>query len=385
MARPYLIDFDPKQVPSPCFVVDQGAVKRNLKILATVQDKTDCHILLALKGFAMTSLFPLIKRYLPGVCASSPDEARLGRDYFGGEVHSHGPAFSEADLMAHLNYCDHLVFNSFSQWKRFQGLVQASQRPISCGLRVNPEHSETSTAIYDPCRPGSRLGITKEQFTGQDLIGIEGLHFHTLCEKGADALLRTAEVFEAKFKEFLPAMRWLNMGGGHLITAPSYDQDMLCGLINHFRKTYDLQVYLEPGEAIAINTGALVCTVLDIINNNGLIAILDCSVACHLPDVLEMPYRPEIRGAGKPGKLAHDYTLGGVSCLAGDILGEYSFSKPLKIGERLIIEDMSHYTMVKTTTFNGVRLPSIAIFEPEKNKINLIKKFTFAEYLRRLG
>ena len=301
MERTYLLDFDSRQVTTPCFVVDESAIERNLKILNRVQERTGCRILLALKGFAMPAVFPLVSRYLHGVCASSPHEARLGREEFGKEVHSHGPAFSEEDLDQHLLYCDHLVFNSFQQWHRFSEQVKASARPVSCGLRVNPAHSETDVALYDPCSPGSRLGILREHFVDQDLSGISGLHLHTLCEKGADALSRTVEVFEKQFKEFLPQMQWLNLGGGHLVTAPGYDIDLLCEIIDYFRSTYDLTVYLEPGEAIAINSGVLVTTVLDVVDNNGPIAILDTSVSCHMPDVLEMPYRPEIRGSALPG------------------------------------------------------------------------------------
>ena len=385
MERPYLVDFDIYQVPSPCFVVDQEAIERNLQILDSVQNRTGCHILLALKGFAMTSLFPLIAQYLHGVCASSPDEARLGREAFGKEVHSHAPAFSEADITTHLQYCDHLVFNSFRQWHHFQPRIKSSPKPPSCGLRVNPCHSETEVALYDPCSPGSRLGIPVESFSGQSLEGISGLHLHTLCEKGADALARTADAFEKQFKPILPQMEWLNLGGGHLVTAPGYDIDLLCQVIDHFSTSYDLQVYLEPGEAVAINSGALITTVLDVIDNEGATAILDTSVACHMPDVLEMPYRPEIRGAGQPGELPHTYRLGGVSCLAGDILGTYSFAHPLQPGDRLFIEDMSHYTMVKTNTFNGVRLPSIAIYTPQDNTTKIIREFSYQDYLHRLG
>jgi len=385
MERSYLLNFDPEQVNTPCFVVDESALLRNLKILDEVQQQTECRILLALKGFAMPGVFPLVRKYLHGVCASSPHEARLGREDFQREVHSHGPAFSDRDLTEHLLYCDHLVFNSFQQWHRFQKQVRECPRDISCGLRVNPAHSETAVALYDPCRPGSRLGILREQFSGKDLTGISGLHLHTLCEKGADALARTAEVFEKQFGEFLPRMQWLNLGGGHLITAPGYDTDLLCEVINHFRSRYDLTIYLEPGEAIAINTGALITTVLDIIDNDGPIAILDTSVSCHMPDVLEMPYRPDIRGASLPDTLAHNYRLGGVSCLAGDMLGDYSFAAPLQVGDRLIIEDMSHYTMVKTNTFNGVRLPDIALYRPERKEVETLRSFTYEDYRNRLG
>jgi carboxynorspermidine decarboxylase len=385
MDRSYLVDFDPRRVPSPAYVVDQGALTRNLRILDSVQQRCGCRILLALKGFAMFRVFPLIREYLKGVCASSPHEARLGREEFGAEVHGHGPAFSETDLRELLSLCDHIVFNSFGQWERFQQLIAGCPAPPQFGLRVNPRHSETEVALYDPCAPGSRLGIRREQFSGKSLTGISGLHFHTLCEKGADALARTAAAFESQFKEILPAMQWLNLGGGHHITKPDYDLDLLCEVVNHFRQKYDLTVYLEPGEAIAIHTGALITTVLDIVENDGPIAILDTSVTCHMPDVLEMPYRPDIRGAGGPGELAHTCRLGGVSCLAGDVLGLYSFARPLQVGDRLILEDMSHYTMVKTTTFNGVKLPSIALYEPETDKVEIVREFGYEEYRNRLS
>jgi carboxynorspermidine decarboxylase len=366
-------------------VVDTCALERNLEILATVQQRTGCRILLALKGFALFPVFPLIRSYLSGVCASSPDEARLGREEFGGEVHGHAPAYSEDDFAILVDNCDHLVFNSFSQWHRFRSRVEAHPSRVSCGLRVNPRHSETEVTLYDPCAPGSRLGITRDRFTGQDLDGIDGLHVHTFCEKGADALQRTAKVFEQQFGEFLVRMKWLNLGDGHLITAPGYDLDLLCTVIDHFSSYYGLQVYLEPGEAIAINTGALVTTVLDITENDGENVILDTSVTCHMPDVLEMPYRPEIRGSDLPGKLPHSYRLGGISCLAGDILGSYSFAQSLHVGDRLVIEDMSHYTMVKTSTFNGVRLPSIAIYDPSRDKVEVVKNFSYSDFRNRLG
>ncbi|MBI5557225.1 MAG: carboxynorspermidine decarboxylase [Deltaproteobacteria bacterium] len=385
MDRSYLVNFDPHRVPSPSYVVDNGALERNLRILDSVQQRTGCRILLALKGFAMFRVFPLIRGYLKGVCASSPHEARLGREEFRGEVHGHAPAYSEADLHELLILCDHLVFNSFSQWQRFQPLIASCPSAPKFGLRVNPRHSETEVAIYDPCAPGSRLGIPRELFTGQSLDNISGLHLHTLCEKGADALARTAQAFEAQFKDILPAMQWLNLGGGHHITKPSYDLDLLCQVITHFSSTYNLDVFLEPGEAIAIHTGALITTVLDIVENDGPIAILDTSVTCHMPDVLEMPYRPDIRGARGPGELPHTYRLAGVSCLAGDVLGFYSFARPLRVGDRLILEDMSHYTMVKTTTFNGVRLPSIVLYEPEADRVEIVREFGYEDYRNRLS
>ena len=385
MERAYLVDFDLQSVNTPCFVVDEWAIEQNLITLDKVQQRTGCKVLLALKAFAMPSMFPLIRRYLHGVCASSPHEARLGKREFRKEVHSHGPAFSERDLEDHLDCCDHLVLNSFSQWHRFRDQIRSFRRNVSCGLRVNPAHSETDVALYDPCSNGSRLGILRDQFDGQDLTGISGLHLHTLCEKGADALARTADIFEKQFGEFLPQMEWVNLGGGHLITAPGYDIDLLCDTVEHFSKKYELTVYLEPGEAVAINSGALVTSVLDIIDNNGPIAILDTSVSCHMPDVLEMPYRPEIRGASLPGELPYTYRLGGVSCLAGDVLGEYSFVSPLQVGERLLIEDMSHYTMVKTNTFNGIRLPDINLFSPLNASVETVGSFDYESFRHRLG
>lgn len=385
MDRDYLVDFDFARTPSPAFVVDEGALERNLAILASVRERTGAGILLALKGFAMFATFPLIRRYLDGVCSSSPHESRLGREEFGGEVHVFSPAYSEDDLMENLTLCDHIVFNSFGQWHRFQPLLAPHADRVAFGLRVNPRHSETEVPLYDPCSPGSRLGIVRERFEGESLAGISGLHMHTLCEKGADALERTARVFEEQFGSFLPAMRWLNLGGGHHITRPDYDVDLLCRILDHFRTTYDLTLYLEPGEAIAINTGVLVTTVLDIVENEVPVAILDTSVTCHMPDVLEMPYRPEVRGAGEPGELAHTYRLGGISCLAGDVVGDYSFAEPLAIGDRLVFNDMSHYTMVKTTTFNGVQLPAICLYHPRQDRLEVIRRFGYMDYRSRLS
>lgn len=339
---------------------------------------------MALKGFAMFSLFPLIRKYLQGTTASSLDEARLGFEEFGREVHVCAPAYRSDEFKELLGYSDHIVFNSFSQWNRFKPIIQAGKKPIQCGLRVNPEHSEVAVSIYDPCGPGSRLGITRENFKPQDLSGISGLHFHTLCELNADALQRTLPVFENKFGEFLTDMRWVNFGGGHHITRKDYDVELLCRLINDFKTRYPLQVYLEPGEAIALNAGVLVASVLDIIHNQIDIAILDTSAAAHMPDVLEMPYRPEIAGAGKPGDHPHIYRLGGLTCLAGDIIGDYAFPEPLKVGSKLIFQDMAHYTMVKNNTFNGVRLPSIAVADNAGN-IRIVRKFGYEDYRDRLS
>jgi len=371
-------------IPTPCYVCDEAALERNLKILDSVREKTGCKIIMALKGFAMFSVFPLIRRYLHGTTASSLDEARLGFEEFGGEVHVCAPAYREDEFKELLGYSDHIVFNSFSQWNRFKPAVQGSKKPIRCGLRVNPEHSEVAVPIYDPCGPGSRLGITRENFKPQELSGISGLHFHTLCELNADALIRTLPVFEDKFGNFLTGMRWVNFGGGHHITRKDYDVQLLCRLINEFKTRHPLEVYLEPGEAVALNAGVLVASVLDIIHNEMDIAILDTSAAAHMPDVLEMPYRPEIAGAGKPGQYPYTYRLGGVTCLAGDVIGDYSFPEPLRVGAKLIFQDMAHYTMVKNNTFNGVRLPAIAVADSAGN-IRIVRRFQYEDYRNRLS
>ena len=373
------------RVPTPCFVLDEAALKRNLSVLASVQDRTGCKILLALKGFAMFSVFPLIRKTLFGVCASSPHEARLGREEFGREVHTFAAAYSDKDIRQILAVSDHVVFNSFAQWERFRPMVRASDRPVSCGIRVNPAHSEVEIPIYDPCAPCSRLGVLREQFEGQSLEGIAGLHFHTLCEKNSDALERTLERFEDQFKEYIPQMKWINFGGGHHITRPDYDVDRLCRLVSDFKSKYGKVVYLEPGEAVALNAGYLVGSVLDIVHNEMDIAILDTSAATHMPDVLEMPYRPDIIGAGQPGEKSHTYRLAGLSCLAGDIIGDYSFDRPLAPGEKLVFCDMAHYSMVKTNTFNGIQLPSIAIYQPETDNFSIIREFGYGDFKGRLS
>lgn len=380
-----LMELPLEKIPTPCFVVDAALLRKNLAILDEVQKRTGAKILLAQKAFSMFAVYPMLARVLKGTCASSPHEAKLGREAFPGEVHAFAAAYSECDLRELLALCDHIVFNSFSQWKRFRSLTQSYADKVEFGLRVNPEHSETETAIYDPCSPGSRLGIRRCAFEGEDLSGISGLHFHTLCEKNSDALERTLAVFEAKFGDLIPRMKWINFGGGHHITRPDYDVDLLCRLISDFRKKYSIEVYLEPGEAVALNTGYLVGTVLDIVNNGIDIAILDSSAAAHMPDVLEMPYRPNIIGAEKPGVSAHTYRLAGASCLAGDVIGDYSFDHPLKCGDRLVFTDMAHYTMVKTNTFNGLNLPSIALFDSETGDFKLLKTFGYEDFKNRLS
>ncbi|MBR9909769.1 MAG: carboxynorspermidine decarboxylase [Gammaproteobacteria bacterium] len=380
--------FDPTRVPSPCYVVDEAAVEKNLQVLARVQRESGAKVLLALKAFSMFSLAPLVRRYLSGTCASGLFEARLGQEEFGGEVHTFSAAYTERDLREILKISHHVVFNSFGQWQRFQPLVKEAQalRPeLKFGLRVNPNHSEGAVPLYDPCAPGSRLGIPLQAFAGQSLEGISGLHFHTLCEQEFAPLARTLDAVEEQFGHLLPDMQWLNFGGGHHITRGDYDVDGLIERIVQVQEKYQLQVYLEPGEAIAIHTGVLVAEVLDLTHNQMDLAILDTSATCHMPDTLEMPYRAEVFGAGEAGAKPHCYRLGGQTCLAGDVMGDYSFNEPLRIGQRLVFDDMAHYTMVKTSTFNGIGLPAIAIWNSETDDLRLVKEFGYQDFKQRLS
>ncbi|MCX7590407.1 MAG: carboxynorspermidine decarboxylase [Kiritimatiellae bacterium] len=373
-----------EETPSPCYVVWEEALCRNLEVLRRVKDRTGCRILLALKAFAMFRVFPLLREVLDGTCASSVDEARLGREEFGGEVHVYAPAYSETDLNEILSLADHVTFNSFGQWHRFRRRVLSAPRPPRCGLRINPECSSAPVPLYDPCGRYSRLGIRRDEFAREGLDGVSGLLFHTLCEQNADALERTLRAVEEKFGEWLPGLQWINFGGGHHITREDYDVDLLCRLILSFRERHGVPlIYLEPGEAVALKAGVLVATVLDVVHNEMPIAILDTSAACHMPDVLEMPYRPRVVGAGEPGRLPHTCRLAGISCLAGDVIGDYSFEQPLRPGDRIVFEDMAHYTMVKNTTFNGVRLPSLAIYR--NGHIEVVRSFSYEDYRSRLS
>ena len=371
--------------PSPAYVVDLGRLRHNLAILNDVQQRSGARILLALKAFSMWSVFPLVRETLQGVCASSPWEARLGREEFDREVHSFAAAFKESDVVELLQISNHLVFNSFGQLERFRPLWEKEPGRVSVGLRVNPEHSEGHTEMYDPCAPNSRLGIPRREFEGRSLSGVAGLHFHTLCEQLFEPLERTAKVFEENFGKFLPGMKWINFGGGHHITREGYDIDGLVELVKYFKGKYGVEVYLEPGEAIAIGTGILVGEVLDVVHNGMDIAILDVSATCHMPDILEMPYRPGIKDGFDPGEKSHTYRLGGASCLAGDVIGDWSFEQPLHPGDRLAFEDMSHYTMVKTTTFNGIQLPHICTFEPETGELRVVRSFGYEDFKQRLS
>ncbi len=378
---------DPQRVPSPCFVVDEVAIEENLRVLDAVQRASGAKILLALKAFSMWSLAPLVARYLKGTCASGLHEARLGRETFGGEVHTFSAAYTAADLAEILEISDHVVFNSVAQWERFQPLVRAARarRPqLRFGLRVNPERSEGAHPLYDPSAPFSRLGIPRSQFRGS-LDGISGLHFHTLCEQDFPPLERTVAAFVEKFGEFIPRMEWINFGGGHHITRPDYQVDDLVRLLRDFRDRHRVELYLEPGEAIALEAGVLVAEVLDLAWNGMALAILDTSATCHMPDVIEMPYRPRLIGAGEAGAQPHTYRLGGQTCLAGDVIGDYSFAEPLRVGQRLLFEDMALYTMVKTTTFNGIRLPSIAIWNSATDALRIVREFGYEEFRTRLS
>lgn len=381
--------FDPTRVETPAFVVDEGLLVDNLTVLGRVKARTGCRILLALKCFAMFRVFPLLAEVLDGVCCSSPHEAQLGREEFGREVHSFAAAYSAADIEALALTSDHLVFNSFAQRERFMPLArqraEAVGRGLEFGLRINPEHSEGAVPLYDPCAPGSRLGIRRADFQVDQLDGISGLHWHNLCEQDADCLERTVAAVEGAFADVLPRMAYVNFGGGHHITRPGYDLDLLVTIVNRFRERWGVQVYLEPGEAVALNAGYLVATVLDVVNADLPVAIIDASVPAHMPDVLEMPYRPHIIGAGEPGEKGWTCRIGGLSCLAGDVAGEYSFDRPLAPGDRLVFTDMAIYTMVKTNTFNGVQLPSILLYHPDEDRLETVRRFGYEDFKTRLS
>ena len=370
--------------PSPAYVVDERLVRRNLGILKDVSERAGCRILLAQKAFSMFSLYPLLwEGGLAGTAASGLYEARLGREEMGGEVHVFSPAYREEEFDAIAEIADHVVFNSFAQWRRFGPRAVAAG--CSCGLRLNPECStQEGHAIYDPCAPGSRLGVTAANFEPEALAGIEGFHFHTLCEQDSDALEKTLDALEETFGAYLGRVKWINFGGGHHITREGYDIERLIRLIARVRARYGVEVDLEPGEAVVLNAGYLVCSVLDTLRNGVDIAILDASAACHMPDVLEMPYRPPLLGAGLPGERAHTYRLAGPTCLAGDVIGDYSFDAPLKAGDRLAFGDMALYTMVKTNTVNGMPLPAIAVIG-EDGALRVVKRFDYEDFKGRLS
>lgn len=370
---------------TPSYVLDQRAFHHNGSILKHVQDETGAKILLAQKAFSCTAIYPILRNYLAGTTASGLFEARLAAEEFGGDVHVFSPAYKPDEMEELLKIADHLVFNSLSQWARYREQVHCAARDISAGLRINPEYSEACSPIYDPCAPGSRFGVLAAAMTEDDLEGIEGLHFHTLCEQDADALERTLEHVVAKFDRYLKKMKWLNMGGGHLITSDHYDVPRLIRIIKKIQIRYpQLEIFLEPGEAISSGGGVLIGSVIDIVENGMQTAILDVSATTHMPDVLEMPYRPGVEASEQPGKKEHTYRFGGPTCLSGDIIGDYSFDAPLNVGDQIVFHDMAHYTMVKTTTFNGVPLPSISIMR-DGGTVELVRKFGYKNFKIRLG
>jgi carboxynorspermidine decarboxylase len=378
---------DIRKIPSPCYVLDEARLKKNLQLIDRVQKEAGVSVILAFKGFAMWSAFPLVRQYLKGATASSLNEARLCFEEMKTKAHTYSVAYLSREFGKIMSYSSHITFNSITQYKKFKTRLSKYPDHISAGIRVNPGWSPVGTALYNPASPGSRLGEPAKNFKGKLPEGIEGLHFHVLCESSSYDLEKTLEHFEQQFSAFLPLVKWVNFGGGHLMTRKDYDIEHLIRVLKAFRQRYPhLEVILEPGSAIAWDTGILVGTVLDIVKNNGVkTAILDLSFTAHMPDTLEMPYRPRVRDAQEtPEKGQQQYRLGGVSCLSGDFMEEYGFDKPLKIGQKLVFEDMIHYTMVKTTTFNGVTHPSIAIWR-ENGQLDVVKKFGYKDYKNRLS
>ena len=372
------------EVPSPAYVVEEKRLVRNLEILKELQERTGCYVLLAQKAFSMYSCYPLISKYLKGAAASGLFEARLAHEEFSGENHVFNPAFQEKEFSELLRYCDHFVFNSMSQWKRFGGRAIAAGK--ECGLRINPEHSTQDHAIYDPCSPLSRLGARLSELDEDSLEGLSGFHFHTLCEQGAEPLAETLEAVEEKFGRFLPRLKWINFGGGHHITREGYNMPILERCIRRMQDRYGLKVYLEPGEAIALDAGFLAATVLEVIEGPERelpVAVLDVSAACHMPDVLEMPYRPPLSDSGEAGERKYSYMLAGATCLAGDNIGVFSFDEPLKPGQKLLFGDMAIYTMVKNNTFNGMPLPDI-VYVDAGGSWKTIRTFGYDDFKQRL-
>ncbi|MCR5260835.1 MAG: carboxynorspermidine decarboxylase [Candidatus Gastranaerophilales bacterium] len=368
------------ELRTPCYIVSKSKITENLELLKSVADAAGAKILLAQKAFSMYSLYPLISKYLAGTTASGLYEAKLGKEEMGGETHVYSPAYRDDEIDEIIELCDHLVFNSPEQIKKYQERVLKKGKSI--GLRINPECSTQDHAIYDPCAKGSRLGTTAAHLTESDLENVDGLHFHTLCEQNSDALKTTINAVEEKFGKYLYKMKWVNFGGGHHITRQDYDIETLIECINHIKTKYDVQVYLEPGEAVALNAGTLLTEVLEIVENDLKIAILDTSAACHMPDVLEMPYRPPLKTSAMPYEKQYTYRLSSATCLAGDIIGDYSFDEPLKIGQKLEFEDMAIYSMVKNNTFNGMRLPDIVL--DDNGDYLVVRSFGYEDFKGRL-
>lgn len=375
---------DLNQIPSPCYVMEEQLLRDNLALIRSVQDRAGIQIILAFKAFALWKAFPIVREYIPCSTASSKYEARLAYEEMGSRAHTYSPAYTEADFPDILKYSSHITFNSLSQFARFYPMAQR-HGGVSCGLRINPEYSEVETDLYNPCAPGSRMGVVSD-LLGETLPeGIEGLHFHTLCESGPYDLEKTLQAVEQRFGRFLPQIKWLNMGGGHLMTRKGYDTEYLIRLLQSFKAKYpNLEIILEPGSAFAWQTGFLLTTVVDIVENHGIrTAIIDASFTCHMPDCLEMPYKPAIRGAREPEEGKPAYRIGGNSCLSGDYMGDWSFDKPLQIGDKLVFEDMIHYTIVKTTMFNGIPHPSLALWSRD-DKLVMYRMFGYEDYKNRM-
>lgn len=369
---------------TPAYVVDEAKLVKNLELLQYVQQQTGCKILLAQKCFSMFRLYPLMGKYLAGTTASGIYEAKLGYEEMGKENHVFAPAYKDEDMAELVKICDHIIFNSIAQLEKHRSTWEAAG--VSVGIRINPEHStqEAEHAIYDPCAYGSRLGVTLANFPEELPAGVEGLHFHTLCEQNADDLISTFKAFEEKFGKYFAQLKWLNLGGGHHITREDYQLEALISLLKYIKEKYAVEVYLEPGEAVALNAGYLVTEVLDIVHNGLDILILDASAACHMPDVLEMPYRPPLRDAGQANEKKYTYRLSSMTCLAGDVIGDYSFDREIKIGDRLIFEDMAIYTMVKNNTFNGLPLPDMDLLHVD-GSLEVVHRFEYEDFKGRLS
>lgn len=377
---------DVSQIPSPCYVMEEELLRKNLSLIKSVKDRAEVEIILAFKSFAMWKSFPIFREYVDSSTASSVYEARLALEEFGSKAHTYSPAYTEADFPVIMKCSSHITFNSLSQYERFYPSVLTEGSGIFCGIRINPEYSEVETELYNPCAPGTRFGITADMLPEELPEGIDGFHCHTHCESSSYELEKTLAHIEAKFGKWLPKLKWLNLGGGHLMTRKDYDVEHLIGLLKDLKSRYpNLQIILEPGSAFTWQTGTLVSTVVDIVENRGIkTAILDVSFTCHMPDCLEMPYQPVVRGAEMGETTPYVYRLGGNSCLSGDYMGVWSFDKPLQVGDHVIFEDMIHYTMVKTNMFNGIQHPSIALWTVD-NKFILYKQFVYEDYRDRMS
>ncbi|RHJ91326.1 carboxynorspermidine decarboxylase [Parabacteroides bouchesdurhonensis] len=377
---------DINKIPSPCYVMEESLLRNNLSLIKHVKEQAGVNIILAFKAFAMWKAFPIVREYIPYSTASSKYEAQLAYEEMGSKAHTYSPAYTEADFPAILKYSSHVTFNSLSQYERFYPMVQAGGNNVSCGLRINPEYSDVETELYNPCAPGSRMGIISDLLGDKLPAGIEGLHFHTLCESTSYDLEKTLREVEKRFGRFLPHIKWLNMGGGHLMTRKGYDVEHLINLLKSFKADYpNLEIIMEPGSAFAWQTGFLLATVVDVVENHGIrTAIIDASFTCHMPDCLEMPYKPVIRQATEPGEGKYAYRIGGNSCLSGDYMGDWWFDKPLQAGDKLIFEDMIHYTIVKTTMFNGIPHPSLALWSKD-GELVIYRSFGYEDYKNRMS